>query len=71
MIGVQEMLLQTNEDSIYLFPAWPVDWDVSFKLHAPKNTVVEAKLTNGVIEIVTVEPESRKKDIVLMLNQNK
>jgi hypothetical protein len=36
MIGLQEMLLQTNGDSLLLFPAWPKEWDVTFKLHAPK-----------------------------------
>jgi len=27
---------------IYLFPAWPKDHHVSFKLHAPHNTIIEA-----------------------------
>jgi|GEM_PF-2627680 len=35
MIGLQEMLLQTIGDQIVLFPAWPKDWAVDFKLHAP------------------------------------
>ncbi|MBC7722423.1 MAG: hypothetical protein H7068_10395, partial [Pedobacter sp.] len=42
MIGLQEMLLQTDEKKIILFAAWPKDWDVHFKLHAPYNTTVEA-----------------------------
>ncbi|HET7732921.1 MAG TPA: DUF5703 domain-containing protein, partial [Paludibacter sp.] len=43
MIGLQEMLLQTTDDGkILLFPAWPREWNVHFKLHAPKNTTVEA-----------------------------
>ncbi len=68
MIGLQEMLLQTNGDTIYLFPAWPQDWDVHFKLHAPKNTWVEADLKNGKVKIIQVEPEFRKKDIEIMKN---
>src|SRR5690606_23580707 len=41
MIGLQEMLMQTVDDKIYVLPAWPTDWDVDFKLHAPDNTTVE------------------------------
>jgi hypothetical protein len=70
MIGLQEMLLQTNGDTIYLFPAWPKEWEVHFKLHAPGNTVVEAKLQNGYVEIINVEPESRRKDIEIMIDRN-
>lgn len=68
MIGLQEMLLQTtNEGHILLFPAWPRDWNVHFKLHAPRNTTVEAELKNGVIRIIQVVPENRKNDIRVML----
>ena len=70
MIGVQEMLLQTNGDKIYLFPAWPKDWNVHFKLHAPGNTSVEAELKNGVVNIIDVQPETRKSDIEILLKQN-
>ena len=47
MIGLQEMLLQTNGEQILLFPAWPKEWNVHFKLHAPGETTVEATLKNG------------------------
>ncbi|MCB0535608.1 MAG: hypothetical protein KDD14_25610, partial [Saprospiraceae bacterium] len=63
MIGLQEMLLQTNDDTIYLFPAWPKEWDVHFKLNAPHNTQIEAELKNGAVNIIRVEPETRRKDI--------
>ena len=46
MIGLQEMLMQTVDNKIYLFPAWPKEWDVSFKLHTPFNTTVEGVLKN-------------------------
>lgn len=65
MIGLQEMLLQTADDRIYLFPAWPLDRDISFRLHAPGNTVVDATLENGTITALHVSPESRASDIVL------
>ncbi|WP_346860760.1 DUF5703 domain-containing protein [uncultured Draconibacterium sp.] len=67
MIGVQEMLLQTNGDKIYLFPAWPKDWDVHFKLHASGNTVVEAELINGEAKIINVIPEERLDDVEILL----
>ena len=65
MIGLQEMLMQTIGDKIVLFPAWPKEWDVNFKLHAPKNTAIEARLKNGEIVFLKVTPESRRKDVVV------
>ncbi|HVS94497.1 MAG TPA: DUF5703 domain-containing protein [Mucilaginibacter sp.] len=66
MIGLQEMLLQTDGKKIYLFPAWPKDWDVHFKLHAPYNTTIEATIKNHKLESLTVFPKEREKDIVNM-----
>jgi len=64
MIGMQEMLLQEVDDKIYLFPAWPRDKDVHFRLHASGNTIVEAKLKDGKITDVRVTPAKRLADIV-------
>ncbi len=69
MIGLQEMLLQTAGDKIYLFPAWPREWDVHFKLHVPENTTVEAQLKDGKVEIISVVPEERAKDIINTLKE--
>ncbi len=69
MIGLQEMLLQTNGDKIYMFPAWPKDWDVHFKLYAPGNTTVEAELKNGKVNLIQVMPEERRKDIEILLTK--
>ncbi|MGE5519375.1 MAG: DUF5703 domain-containing protein [Candidatus Dadabacteria bacterium] len=69
MIGLQEMLIQEDSLKIYLFPAWPRDWDVHFKLHAPYETTIEAILKSGKLETLTVIPESRKNDIVNLLEQ--
>ncbi|PTN09532.1 DUF5703 domain-containing protein [Mangrovibacterium marinum] len=63
MIALQEMLVQTVGDQIYLLPAWPRDRDVHFKLHLPKQTTVELNYENGRVEQLTVIPESRKADI--------
>lgn len=38
------MLLQTDGKEIRILPTWPKEWQVDFKLHAPYNTVVSAKL---------------------------
>ncbi|MFV0540072.1 MAG: DUF5703 domain-containing protein [Aestuariibaculum sp.] len=68
MIGIQEMLLQEVDGKILLFPAWPKNWDVHFKLHAKQNTTIEAKLENGKVEVINVTPENRRKDIENLLN---
>lgn len=66
MIGMQEMLIQeTDEGKIYLFPAWPPEWDIDFKLHLSGNTTVEAAIENGIISKLKVLPAERTKDIIL------
>ena len=64
MATINYMLLQHSGEKILLLPAWPKDWDVSFKLHAPRKTVVEATLKGGKITVLKVTPESRRKDVV-------
>jgi hypothetical protein len=61
---LQMMLLQTEGDQIYLLPAWPKDWDVSFKLYAGNHTTVACDFKSGKIEKLEVVPEHRGKDIV-------
>ncbi len=63
---LQEMLLQPGPDrQLLLLPAWPADWNVSFKLHAPGCTTVECVYRNGRIEKLEVVPKERAKDLVL------
>lgn len=69
MIQLQEMLLQTPGDQLNLFPAWPIDWDVDFKLHAPRQTTVEGSLRDGRLVWLKVEPASRAKDLVNWLGK--
>ncbi len=66
MIGLQEMLLQVDDKRILLFPAWPKNIDVHFKLHAPYNTTVEAELKGGKVVLMKVLPETRARDVELM-----
>lgn len=66
MIQLQEMLMQTVDEKILLLPAWPDDWDVDFKLHAPSHTVVEVSVRNGKIISLNVIPESRREDVEIL-----
>ena len=51
MIGLQEMLLQETPDGgIILFPSWPREWNVRFRLHATGGRIVEGTLVNGKVE---------------------
>lgn len=68
MIGLQEMLMQEVGDTILLFPAWPEDWDVHFKLHASRNTTIEATLQDGKVNY-SVVPEDRRKFVRMMLKR--
>lgn len=65
--SLQAMLLQVDpySDKLFLLPAWPLDWDANFKLHAPSNTIIEGKLINGKVINLKVTPESRRKDITI------
>jgi hypothetical protein len=62
-IALQRMLLQTEGDRILLLPAWPKEWDVDFKLHAPHQTTVEGEFRDGEIRKLKVTPEARRKDV--------
>ena len=64
MTALQRMLVQYDGYKIYLFPAWPKNWNVDFKIFAPKNTIIEATLKNGEIERLKVTPSIREKDII-------
>lgn len=64
MIGLQEMLLQTDDKRIFLFPAWPKEWNVHFKLYAPYQTTIEGILKDGKLQSIKIFPKEREKDIV-------
>ncbi|GAA4496833.1 DUF5703 domain-containing protein [Hymenobacter ginsengisoli] len=66
MMGLQEMLLQADDHKIYLLPAWPKQWDVHFKLHAPQQTTVECEVKNGKVQVLHVWPEARRQDLVVL-----
>lgn len=66
---LQCMLLQPmggRGDKILLLPAWPKEWNVSFKLHAPRNTIVECEYRDGKVTRLQITPESRRADVKVM-----
>jgi len=70
MIGLQNMLVYNDKSQIYLFPAWPKEWNVIFKLHSPNQTTVECNYQNGKITQLKVSPDSRKKDLKTLNGSN-
>jgi hypothetical protein len=66
MKALQAMLLQSDGRKIYLLPAWPKDWNVDFRLHAPLKTTIEGVYRDGKIAELNVTPPERKADIVVL-----
>ena len=64
-LALQSMLMQCEGDRILLLPAWPSDWDVDFKLHAPKRTIVEGRVRGGKLIELRVTPEDRRADVII------
>ena len=64
-MAMQAMLVQTDAGRIHVLPAWPKDWDVEFKLRAPRNTIVEGAVRSGNLLDIKVSPEARQKDLVI------
>lgn len=68
-VALQKMLVQEIEGKIYLLPAWPKEWDGSFKLHLTHHTIIEGSIKNGVLERFSITPKEREKDVVLSNNK--
>jgi hypothetical protein len=66
-MALQTMLLQADDGRILVFPAWPTDWDVEAKLHAPLNTTIEVSYAAGVLQRLTVRPPYRRADCLVLL----
>ncbi|MCX5662072.1 MAG: DUF5703 domain-containing protein [Planctomycetota bacterium] len=64
MIALQHMLIQHVGDKIILFPAWPKDWNVKFRLHAPGTAaepgevVIEGEFAEGKPGKIVVTPRT-------------
>jgi alpha-L-fucosidase 2 len=64
-MALQRMLMQWDDSNIHLLPAWPKEWDVDFRLHAPGRTVVEGRVVQGQLVDFRITPESRRNDVVV------
>lgn len=67
MMALQTMLLQHDGRKIYVMPAWPRDWEVSFRLHAPLKTIIQGDYKGGTLTF-TVDPPTRLADIIFPPN---
>ncbi len=56
--ALQRMLIQYENDKIYLIPAWPKEWDVHFKVKGPKNSVIEGIVENGKVVKIKSAPKN-------------
>jgi hypothetical protein len=72
MKAFQAMLMQTepaigeeHDGRIHLLPAWPRDWSVDFKLHAPGETIIQGRYSDGAVHDLQVTPPARRKDLIL------
>ncbi len=63
MKAFQSMLMQADGQRVFLFPAWPKEWDVEFKLHAPQQTIVEGSYRSGRVAWLKVTPVARQADV--------
>jgi hypothetical protein len=63
MMTLQTMLLQHEGDKVLLLPAWPREWNVSFRLRAPHETTVEMSYRDGKAGEPEVTPPHRRKDV--------
>ena len=62
--ALQRMLMLTDGKDIHLLPAWPDEWNVSFKLHAPYQTTVEGRVENGNVVDLKLTPGTRATDVI-------
>ena len=70
MLTLQQMVMDCRATKSFSCPPGRKDWNVEFKLHAPKNTIVQGIYRNGKLEQLTVTPESRRKDVQIMASSN-
>jgi len=68
-IALQKMLIQCEGEKIYLFPAWPKQWDVKFKVHVYKKTIVEGQLIDGKVTSLSTIPSNRINDIEICFDK--
>lgn len=66
MIALQRMLVQYENDNVYLLPSWPKDWDVHFKVNTPNNTTIEGVFKNGKMVKMKVTASDTKNQVQII-----
>jgi hypothetical protein len=69
MAALQLMLVQPGDDaaaSIFVLPAWPCAWDVSFQLVSSNQTTITLDFANGAVQSFTVTPSSRTSAVTVL-----
>jgi hypothetical protein len=69
-IALERMLVQEAGDQVMLLPAWPADWDVDFKLHLARQTVVSGTVKDGKLVRWDIQPPTRKRDVTVCVPQS-
>lgn len=70
--ALQYMLMAPSDDEdegVVLLPAWPCEWNTSFRLHAPRATVIEGEVVGGRLSF-NVVPTERKAAVRALSCQN-
>lgn len=68
MAGLQAMLVASEPDPkgrIFLLPAWPRNWDVTFRVRAAGGTLIDGVVESGKLVRLVTTPVERRDDIVL------
>lgn len=66
---LQLMVLQPVKEKIYILPAFPWEWSVSFRLHAPQGTVVTCRYEKGSLVECETQPPERMADVVICVQE--
>jgi alpha-L-fucosidase 2 len=75
LYAVNEALIQSDPSApgdrpvVRLFPAWPDDWDASFRLRVRGGFTVASKVSRGTVELVEISvEETHRTDTILVRN---
>lgn len=63
-IAFQRMLVQETPEKICLFPAWPLSWDVDFKIYTSHGEI-ECSLKNGKITDLKISDKIDRKKLMI------
>ncbi len=57
--ALQRMLVQVDGQHIELFPAWPTNWDVEFKLFGPSGSIIMGEYEKGAVKWLDPVPDGQ------------